>query len=504
MTATLAERRAGSDSVGKAGGEAAGRSYGDAAIRGVRTTAIAQFLRVALGLLTTAILAKSLTPGEFGLVGMAGVVLGFVLLFKDLGTGAAVVQRDRLDDTTLASLFWMNCALGASGTLLLALAAPLVARLFAEPLLTGPLIGLAFTLAISGPAVVPQALLQRRLGFATLARIEIVSQLVGSAVAITLAFLGTGCWSLVVQVLVAQSLATLGTVAAAGYRPRAAFSLEALRAVAAISGPLVGFQVFNYFARNADQALLGRFVGAAAVGDYALATRLVMQPLGSATQVTQRVLLPVCARMQNDPPRMQAAYLRAVGAISAALFPLLALLLALDRSIVLGLFGEAWQGMIPLLGWLGWVGILQTLTSTTSVIYQAVGRTDLMFGWGVLSGTAALFAFWWSAASGPVAVAHAFFVTALVLLWPGLWLPCRLIGLPMGFLLAEVAGPAALAVLTGFVASRLDALLVATLGPLGVVLVVAPVALLFHAGAVFLFDREHARDVARLASGGSL
>ena len=480
------------------------RSFGSDAIAGARTTALAQVLRVALGLVTTALLAKSLSPGEFGIVGMAAVVIGFVVLFKDLGTGAAVVQREHLGAATLASLFWLNCALGLLGTALLVLAAPVLAGLFLEQRLTGPLVGLAFALTLSGPAVVPQALLQRELRFRALARIEVVSQVLGSLVAITLAWLGAGCWSLVIQVLVAQVVASIATLCIAGYRPRGGFAMASLRGVAAISGPLVGFQVFNYFARNADQALLGRFVGAAAVGDYALANRLVMQPLGSIAQVTQRVLLPVCARMQADPLRMQAAYLRVVGVVAAGIFPLLALLIALDETIVLGLFGPAWRGVVPLLGYLGWVGVVQALTTTTSVLYQALGRTDLMFGWGVVSGSAALIAFWLSAAAGPLAVAQSFFATALVLLYPGLWIPCRLIRLPLGFLLAEVARPAVIATLTGFAAAWLDSSLDAALGPLARLGVVLPVAMLLYAAAAWLFDREHAHDVRKLIRGGAL
>lgn len=480
------------------------RSYGQDAIHGARTTAVAQGLRVALGLVTTAVLAKSLSPGEFGIVGLAAVVIGFVVLFKDLGTGAAVVQRERLEPATLASLFWLNCAIGAAGTLALALLAPVLANLFLEPRLAGPLTGLAFTLTLSGPAVVPQALLQRDLRFRALARIEVVSQVLGSVVAIALAWLGAGCWSLVVQVLVAQVIASSTTLVVAGYRPRGRFSFAALRGIAAVSGPLVGFQIFNYFARNADQALLGRFVGAAAVGDYALGNRLVMQPLGSIAMVTQRVLLPVCARMQDDPLRMQAAYLRAVGAVVTVLFPVLALLIALAPTLVLGLFGEAWRGVVPLLGYLGWVGVLQAVTTTTSVVYQALGRTDLMFGWGVVSGGAALFAFWGCAASGPLAVAQGFFVTALVLLVPGLWLPCRLIRLPLSFLFAEVVAPALLAAAAGCCAAWLDARLAGALGPLARLVCVLPVAGSVYLASVFLCDREHARDVSRLFQGGAL
>ena len=474
------------------------------AIGGARTTAIAHVLRTALGLLTTALLAKSLSPAEFGLVGMAAVVVGFVVLFKDLGTGTAVVQRKSLNVDMLASLFWTNCLIGCLGTLVLALLAPWIAALFEEKALVGPLIGLAAVLALTGPAVVPQALMQRELRFGALARIELVAQVIGAVVAISLARLGGGCWSLVTQVLVSNAFATVVTLAVSGYRPALSYSTASLHGVASVSGPLVGFQVFNYFARNADQALLGRFAGAAAVGDYALATRLVMQPLGSVAQIMHRVLLPVYARMQDDASRMQAAYLRAVGAVATTLFPILALVIALAEPIVLGVFGESWRGVVPLLRCLGWVGLVQTVTSTTAVVYQAHGRTDLMFGWGLVSGCAALVAFWVSAGAGPAAVAQSYLWVSLILLYPGLWLPCRILRLPLGFLAAEVAMPALLAGLTGLLVTWLDSATASAIDPLLRVLVVGAIGAAAYLAGLLLFDRDHARDVRRILRGGAL
>jgi PST family polysaccharide transporter len=263
----------------------------------------------------------------------------------------------------------------------------------------------------------------------------------------------------------------------------------------------VGFQLFNYFARNADQALIGRIAGAAALGPYSLALRLVMQPLGSIGQVAQRVLLPVYARMQDDKERLRAAHLRVTGAVATIVFPFLALAIALAEPLVRGAFAERWGDVAPLVSLLGAVGFVQVLTSSTAVVYQALRRTDLMFFWGVGSGSAVVLAFWIGSQRGAVGVAFAYLLVSLALAYPGIRLPLALIDLRPSRLLRAVAFPAVLALSIAGLCRLADGALSASLPPLARFATLAAAGLAVYVVGIAALDRRHARDVAKLLRG---
>ena len=149
---------------------------------------------------------------------------------------------------------------------------------------------------------------------------------------------------------------------------------------------LVGFNTFNYFARNADYLLIGRFLGATSLGIYMLAYRIMLYPLQSITTVISRVMFPAYSQLQDDDARFRSAYLRTAGMIALVTFPMMAGLWVSDRAhVVLTIFGQKWAQAIPLIKVLALVGMAQSIGATVGAIYQAKGRTDVMFRLGSLS-----------------------------------------------------------------------------------------------------------------------
>ncbi|MDH3411547.1 MAG: oligosaccharide flippase family protein, partial [Gammaproteobacteria bacterium] len=179
------------------------------AISGVKWSSISLFGRRGLSLLTTIILARLLAPADFGLVAMAAVVIGFIELFKDLGTASAVIQRKDPSQGLLASVFWLNAGFGLAAAMVLYLLAPLLGVFYHEPQVIPIMQVLSLSFLLSGLSNVQMSLLERNLAFDKLARIEIGASLFASLVGITAAFLGHGAWSLVYQMLAGNFLATL-------------------------------------------------------------------------------------------------------------------------------------------------------------------------------------------------------------------------------------------------------------------------------------------------------
>ena len=412
------------------------------AVPGVRWTGLAQVARLSLQFLTTLLFAWLLDPADFGLVGMAAVVVGFVALFKDLGTGAALVQGDEPDADVLSTVFWANVGIGLLAGGLLFAGGPWLAELYREPRLTGVVRVLAIALPLSGPAVVPLSLLQRHLRFATIARVETTAHAAGAVAGVASALVGAGLWSLVIHALVVAGLQSALALLACGGVPTGFFRPRLLRGVASYGAGLTGFQVTHWLTRNVDQLLLGRVFGATALGYYVLACRLVLQPLQAATGVVARVMFPLYSRIQDDHARLRHAYLRVAPALATVLFPALAGLAVISGPFVDSFFGEKWSAAAPIITLMATAGFLIVIGTSVGVIYQATGRTDLLLRWGLLAAVVTITAYGVGLAWGPLGVAAGFLVAILVLAYPGLAIPLRLIGLRAGSVFAVLMRPA--------------------------------------------------------------
>jgi O-antigen/teichoic acid export membrane protein len=405
-----------------------------AAAGGLRWSALGQLGRQATLLATTVLLSRLLGPESLGLMSMAVVVLGFLELFRDLGSGAAVVQRRELGPALLDTLFWLNLAAGLACAALLVALAPLAARFFGEPAVAPLLQLLALGVVVNSLGVVQQALLQRAVAFRAIAGVELVAALCGAIVAVALALSGAGVWSLAAQSLATALTATPLFWLLSGFHPRLRFDPAALRAVAGFSGGLVGFNVVNYAARNADNLLIGRVLGPASLGLYSLAYRLMLYPVQLLAQIATRVLFPLLSRVE-DEARFRRAYLELSAAIALVAAPIYVAMGALSDPLALALLGPAWAGAAPLLAIFAPVGLFQALTNPTGLIYQARGRTDLLLAWGVGSSAVMVAAFVIGLRWGATGVAAAYALSMLLLAYPVFALPFRLIGLPVAALL---------------------------------------------------------------------
>ncbi|MBT9314588.1 MOP flippase family protein [Leptothoe spongobia TAU-MAC 1115] len=404
-------------------------SLREKATSGIKWSAISQVGRQVMQFFTTAVLARLLSPDDFGLLGMATIVIGFVNLFKDLGTSSAIIQKSEISDSLVHSIFWVNVAFGIAGTLVLLLVAPLIAAFYSEPRLIPVLRLLSLTFGISGLSILQKALLEKDLAFNALAKIELAAVVLGALIGIGMAFMGLGVWSLVYQAIVVAGVTTLLTLGAIRWRPKLFFSLKDIQQVSSYSLNLTGFNIFNFFARNADYLLIGKFLGTEALGYYTLAYRLMLYPLQNISTVITRVMFPTFVQIQNDNVRFKQAYLKVVSTIALVTFPMMMGLLVLSEPFVMTFFGDKWQPVILLLMILSPVGLLQSIVTTVGTIYTAKGRTDWMFIWGVGSGlvvtTAIAIGLRWDI----IGVATAYAIAVAVLSYHNFAIPFQLIEL---------------------------------------------------------------------------
>jgi PST family polysaccharide transporter len=320
--------------------------------------------------------------------------------------------------------------MGALLTTSLVLCAPLIADFYDEPRLRLLTVVLAFSFLMGSFRVVQEALLTREMAFQRLANVEIAATCLAGCAAVVMALRGCGIWSLAVLSLGLTAATSSALWIVSRWRPTASWDRGALRELLGFSSPLLGFNILNYWIRNLDGLLVGRFIGSFALGLYSRAQRLMLLPLTQISTVVSRVMFPAFSEIQHEIPALRAAYLRATRLIALISFPMMVGLLAAAESFILTVYGKAWAGVVPLLQVLCLTGLEQSVSTTVGWIYNSLGRTDIQFRWGLFAGavraTAVIIGLRW----GVLGVAVSYAVSGSVILWyPGWAIPGKLVGL---------------------------------------------------------------------------
>ncbi len=463
-------------------------------ISGMKWSSLSQAGRQVMQLATTAVLARLLGPSDFGLVGMATVVIGFVAIFKDLGTSAAVIQKKEVNERFLSSIFWVNVGFGFLSMAALFLIAPLAGSFYHETRV-GPIMRLlSLSFFISGLSAVQQSLLVKDLAFSKLARIEIFATLSGSSIGIGTALVGSGAWSLVYQSLANTAVTTLLLLWICKWRPRFIFDWVEVKAVSRYSMNLTGFSILNFFERNADYIIIGRFLGAIDLGYYTLAYKLMLYPLQNISAVLARVLFPVYSRIQEDNFLFKKAYLKAAALIAMVAFPMMAGLMVISRPLILTIFGEKWKPVITLLLILAPVGMIQSIVTTIGSIYTAKGRTDIMFRVGMVTTILAVAAFFVGLRWGIIGVASAYGIVEVLATYPNMWFPYRLIDMKVRELAAVLWRPLICSVAMAAIVWLAGSMLPEDLNRTAYLVYLILTGIIAYTGLSWLFNRDDMRQ----------
>ena len=401
------------------------------AVKGIKWASASQLGRQVIQYTTTIILAALLTPSDFGLMAMAIVIIGFLEIFKDLGTAAAIIQNQNLSEESLSSIFWVNVGFGVLVAILIFLAAPLGAEFYNNSKVEDILRVLSISFIFSSFGIVHKKLLEKELKFDVLAKIELIGVAIGATVGISCALLDFGVWSLVFQSLAITFITTSLLWIMYSWKPKIFFSYFKIKPIISYSLNLLGYNVFNYFVRNADYLLIGKYLGERELGHYYLAYKIMLYPLQNISLVVSRVLFPIYSKIQKDNNRFRKIYMKVANAISFLSFPLMIGVFTLSDLFAITFFNEKWDATLLalLLMILAPVGLIQSIATTTGSIYQSKGRTDWMFRWGVISGVIYISGFLIGLKWGVIGVAVSYLISSIILLYPVFAIPFKLIEL---------------------------------------------------------------------------
>jgi len=412
----------------------------DSKIRtGVAWSGLAQMGAQFVALVVSVILTRLLSPQDFGLVGMVLVFTNFASVFADMGFGVALVQKLDVTQHHKNAVFWISIVIGAVTTLIMAAAAPLIASFYNVPEVQPLAVAISLIFFINAFATVKVALLQKAMDFRKIAAAQLTSTVISGLVALYLAFSGFGVWSLVAMYIASAIVNVAVLWMITPWRPDFSLQWHALKDLSKFTLNLLGFSVFNYWTRNGDNLLVGRFVGSAALGIYARSYQILLLPVSQVSGVITNVMFPAFSAIQKDVERVKDMYLKSISVISLVTFPLTLGLLVVSQSFVLALFGDKWAEMVPILQVFCLLGLIQSIGTTVGWIYQSQGRTDIMFRWGLVSGSIFIISFIVGLRWGALGVAVAYTVANFLLWYPSLLIPARLIDLHVVTMLRRLA-----------------------------------------------------------------
>ena len=366
------------------------------------------------------ILTRLLTPEDYGIIAMGLALVVFFMIFNNFGIGPALVRHENPTESLWATAFWTNMGVGVTLALLAYFGAGLVAALYMEPRVEPVVEALAVVLVLHCAVITPTSLMQRNLQFGPLAGVQLAAQLGGSAVAIAAALMGAGVWALVFEQLAHHVIKTGSTWWFARPPIRLTFNWPELKRVLPFSLNLLATDFTGYVARNADNFIIGRYLGASALGFYSRAYQIMLVPLQVLVRGAGSTLFPALSSIQDDKARLGAAYLRGVQAIALIAFPMMLGVAALSGPFVRFAFGETWAETAPILSILAPVGALQCVTATRGSILMAVGRADILFYWALLANSVAVVSFMIGVNWGVEGVATAFLIASAVMFTPAM------------------------------------------------------------------------------------
>jgi O-antigen/teichoic acid export membrane protein len=459
------------------------------------TRAVSLVTRIA----TVVVLARLLTPTEYGIAGMAIVVASFAAMLTDPALGAALVQRPAIDERDRSTVFWLATGIGGLLTVLGIAASSLVADFFGEPEVRNLFAVTSLCFVVIGLSVAHRALLLRRLAYRSLEIREMLSLVTGAIVAIVVAAAGFGPWAVIWNFVAYCATSTALVWLLLDWRPRPTFSAGSVRKLGGFSLRIFTATALSWGTSNLDKVLVGRFLSASALGVYSLAYNVSQVSLSFVSGTLSRAVSPAYSRIQDDKDRLERAWLRNKRMSVSVVAPMLATLVVVAPDLVQLVFGEQWSDTVAPLRLLCVATLAQSLGALNWSVLQARGEGGAVLRLTLLTSCVSVLAFAVGLTWGIVGVAAAYAVARWLLVVPTTWLTTQTLAFDFWAGLRAGTGVVPIVAVAAVVGLGMQELLLATGLPLGVRLVLVGLAtVLSYAVFLVVFARSLVVDVLQL------
>jgi PST family polysaccharide transporter len=387
-------------------------------VQGGAISLLSRLASVGVQLLSTVILARLLDPDDYGIVVMVTAVTALAGMFGDLGLATSAVRQQDLTHAQSSNLFWCTMLLGLSLTGVVALASPLAAWFYGRQEVLTATLALSLNFFFGSVGNLPGALLAREMRFGRAALGAIVGSVLGLGVSAFLAWKGYRHWALIWG-------AVTGTVATSGmlmllasFRPGLPSRGTGLREMVGFGVKITAFDFINYFHRNLDNLLIGRFWGSESVGFYSRAYSLLMMPILHIRGPINAVALPALSQLQHEPEDFRKYYRRMVEILALLSMPLTAFLFVASASVIEVALTSRWLAVSPIFRILAVVAFIQPVMTTWGLVLLSLGQARRYLTVGVVNTLFSAVGFVAGLPWGPEGVAIGYAIATYVSLLP--------------------------------------------------------------------------------------
>jgi polysaccharide transporter, PST family len=339
---------------------------------------------------TMAVLARLLTPSDFGIFAMATPFVWILMTFGDLGLAAAVLQQRDLNERQAAAIFLVNLLAGLAFGGLCLMSSPLLGLFYDDARVTQVAAVLSFMFVMTGFTAVQQALLRRALLFGVLLRAQTAASVLACSAAVFFAFKGAGYWALAIRAVTDPLVYGIVIWASARWMPTGAEYDHTIKSMLRYGGYSLGSSLIYSVGRRANDILIGWKFGSAELGPFALAFRLFLIPAQQIAWPLGQVMVPILSRHWHDPERLKEWYLKLLQFITLISFPPLFSLAFCADDVVYLIAGPQWSQAGEILRILGPVAALQTAYASIDWLMRAAGQPHRFFRWVAIETAASL------------------------------------------------------------------------------------------------------------------
>ena len=352
--------------------------------RGAIIVFITKYSGILLGLIVNSVLARLLSPAEFGIVGVVTVFITFFNILSDIGLGSAIIQKQDFTNKDFSDIFKVSVLLSVVLALAFALLSYPIASFYSNEVYIRISQLLAIQVFFSALSIVPKNMLIKAQAFKTIGFIDVGSAFLTGTLAVVLAYQNLSFYSIVWRSIAYSVLVFLFYFLNSGLKIQSGISFAGIRGVAKYSSYQFAFNCINYFSRNLDNILVGKYIGNAGLGLYNQAYQLMMYPVSNLTHVITPVIHPILARYQNNKAVIFQEYIKIVKILAILGLPISVFIYFSSPELIHIFLGEKWMEVVPILRVLSISIWVQMIMSSSGSIYQAAGRTDLLFISGLI------------------------------------------------------------------------------------------------------------------------
>jgi len=366
------------------------KSLKQQSISGVVWSSIEKFSFQGINFVIAIILARMLSPSDFGLVGMLAIFIAFSQVFIDSGFSSALIQKQNRTDADFSTSFWVNLFISVFFFVLLFVFAPHIAKFYGISELTSITRAIATTLIINALCAVHKTKLVIAVDFKTQAKASFPSTVLSGIIAIVCAYEGCGVWALVYQSILNSVFTTVFLYILVRWIPKFSFSKESFHTLFSFGSKLLMASIIHTIYSNSHSLVIGKIFNATSLGYYTRANQFSVLAATNASGIISRVTFPILSEIQNDLERLSKIYRKYIKLACFVFFPMMTGLAALAPPIIHLLLGDVWRPTIILLQLLCFAAMWDPLCSININLLYVKGRSDLVLKLEIIKKTLAI------------------------------------------------------------------------------------------------------------------